>query len=102
MVRAIKIVNLWTCSKLHPASVAAVVATYIGGAFWFTASSFANPAVTIARSLTDTFSGIQPFDVRGFICAQVAGALAAAMIFKWLLPFPDRASLSAPGRRSRP
>lgn len=65
--------------------IACTVAAYITGAYWFTAStSFANPAVTIARSMTDTFSGIRPHDVWGFIGAQFIGAMAAMVIFKWL------------------
>jgi glycerol uptake facilitator-like aquaporin len=63
------------------------VASYITAAYWFTAStSFANPAVTIARSLSDTFAGIQPSDVLPFIGAQLAGALAATFLFRWLVP----------------
>jgi glycerol uptake facilitator-like aquaporin len=63
------------------------VAAYITAAYWFTAStSFANPAVTIARSLTDTFAGIRPIDVPMFVVAQVIGALAAAVLFQWLSP----------------
>lgn len=62
------------------------VAAYIVGAYWFTAStSFANPAVTLARSLTDTFAGIAPADVAGFIAAQVLGAAAATILHTWLL-----------------
>jgi glycerol uptake facilitator-like aquaporin len=63
------------------------VASYITAAYWFTAStSFANPAVTIARCLSDTFAGIQPADVPLFIVAQLAGALAATFLFRWLIP----------------
>jgi glycerol uptake facilitator-like aquaporin len=62
-----------------------MVAAWIGAAYWFTAStSFANPAITIARSLTDTFSGIRPTDVPGFITAQLLGATCAAYIGTWL------------------
>lgn len=77
---------VWTCSLTRPSSVAGAVAAYIGGAFWFTATDFANPAVTIARALTDTFSGIRPSDVAGFIAAEAAGAVAAIAVFRWLLP----------------
>lgn len=67
------------------AVVPLTVAAYITAAYWFTAStSFANPAVTIARSLTDTFSGIAPAGVPGFIVAQLAGALAATLLFRWM------------------
>lgn len=62
-----------------------MVAAWIGAAYWFTAStSFANPAITIARSLSDTFAGIRPADVPGFIVAQLAGALVALLVAKWL------------------
>lgn len=67
-------------------SVAWMVGLYITAAYWFTAStSFANPAVTIARALTDTFSGIRPIDAPGFIIAQFAGALIATVVMVWLL-----------------
>jgi glycerol uptake facilitator-like aquaporin len=63
------------------------VAAYIAAAYWFTAStSFANPAVTLARALTDTFAGIRPADVPGFIVAQLLGAGAATALFRWLVP----------------
>lgn len=67
-------------------TIALLANTIASGAYWFTAStSFANPAVTIARSLTDTFAGIRPPDVRGFIAAQLIGAAAAAVVCGWLL-----------------
>jgi glycerol uptake facilitator-like aquaporin len=63
------------------------VGAYITAAYWFTAStSFANPAVTLARALTDTFSGIRPADVPGFIVGQLAGAAMATLLFRWLIP----------------
>src|ERR1700704_3684716 len=69
------------------ASVPALVGLYITAAYWFTAStSFANPAVAIARSLSNTFSGIRPQDTPLFIVAQIAAAVAATMVFRWLLP----------------
>ncbi|WP_314946436.1 MIP/aquaporin family protein [Bradyrhizobium cosmicum] len=77
---------VWVCSRLRPASVAGVVAAYIGGAFWFTATDFANPAVTIARAFTDSFAGIRPQDILGFIMAEVLGAAVAIVVFRWLLP----------------
>jgi len=68
------------CSRYRSASVPYAVAAYVTAAYWFFSStSFANPAVTVARSLTDTFSGIRPADVPGFIAAQFGGAIAAAM-----------------------
>jgi glycerol uptake facilitator-like aquaporin len=67
---------VWGCLKYEIPTAAAAVAAYIGGAYWFTAStSFANPAVTIARSLTDTFAGIRPGDAPGFILAQLAALI---------------------------
>jgi glycerol uptake facilitator-like aquaporin len=63
------------------------VGAYITGAYWFTAStSFANPAVTLARSATNTFAGIRPADAPGFIAAQLFGAAAATLLFRWLVP----------------
>jgi glycerol uptake facilitator-like aquaporin len=67
------------------AVVPLTVAAYVTAAYWFTSStSFANPAVTIARGLTDTFSGIEPAGVPGFIAAQFLGALAATVLFRWI------------------
>jgi glycerol uptake facilitator-like aquaporin len=78
---------IWGCSRLRSASVPFAVASYITAAYWFTAStSFANPVVTIARSLSDTFAGIRPADVPLFIGAQIAGALCAMGVFRWLVP----------------
>ena len=78
---------IWGCSRLRPRAIPFAVASYITAAYWFTAStSFANPAVTIARSLSDTFAGIRPADVPPFIAAQIAGALAATLLFRWLIP----------------
>ena len=63
------------------------VAAYITAAYWFTSStSFANPAVTLARSASDTFAGIRPADVPGFIVAQTLGAASATLLFRWLVP----------------
>jgi glycerol uptake facilitator-like aquaporin len=63
------------------------VAAYITAAYWFTAStSFANPAVTIARGLSDTFTGIRPVDAPGFVIAQIFGGFAATLLFGWLVP----------------
>lgn len=78
---------IWGCSRLRAGAVPFAVAGYITSAYWFTAStSFANPAVTIARSLSDTFAGIRPSDVPPFIVAQLTGALAATFLFRWLIP----------------
>jgi glycerol uptake facilitator-like aquaporin len=73
--------------RFNPAAVATSVGLYITAAYWFTAStSFANPAVTIARALSDTFAGIRPADVAPFILAQMAGAAAAMVVSRWLVP----------------
>jgi len=88
---------VWICSLLRPSSVAGVVAAYIGAAFWFTPTDFANPAVTLARAFTDSFSGIRPSDVPGFIIAEIAGAGAAIMTFRWLLPTPTATPTPAAG-----
>src|SRR3984957_781846 len=78
---------IWGCSRLRSAAVPFAVASYITAAYWFTAStSFANPAVTIARSLSDSFAGIRRADVPLFIGAQIAGALCATFLFRWLVP----------------
>ena len=76
------------CSRLQKSVVIPfAVAAYITAAYWFTSStSFANPAVTIARSLSDTFTGIRPTDAPAFIAAQLLGALAATLVFRWLVP----------------
>ena len=77
---------IWGCSRLRSSAVPFAVGTYITAAYWFTAStSFANPAVTLARAATDTFSGIRPADVPSFIAAQLFGAAGATALFRWLL-----------------
>lgn len=78
---------IWGCSRLRSTIVPFAVGSYITAAYWFTAStSFANPAVTIARSLCDTFSGIRPLDIPLFLIAQLAGAIGATLLFRWLVP----------------
>jgi len=78
---------IWGCARFRPSSVAYAVGAYITAAYWFTAStSFANPAVTLARAASDTFAGIRPADAPGFIAAQLVGALAATVLFRWLVP----------------
>ena len=75
------------CRRSRPKAVPFAVGLYITSAFWFTAStSFANPAVTIARGLTDTFAGIRPADIPGFLMAQMLGAGIGAMLWRWLVP----------------
>ena len=83
------LVVIWGCVRYKPALVPFSVASYIVGAYWFTSStSFANPAVTLARSLSDTFAGIRPIDAPVFIIAQMLGAMSATLLFAWLAP-PD-------------
>jgi glycerol uptake facilitator-like aquaporin len=79
---------IWGCARRERSTTMPfAVAAYITAAYWFTAStSFANPAVTLARSLSDTFTGIRPLDVPGFIIAQLLGAGAATTLFRWLVP----------------
>jgi glycerol uptake facilitator-like aquaporin len=94
---------IWGCSRLRSAAVPFAVGAYITAAYWFTAStSFANPAVTLARSTTDTFAGIRPVDVPAFIAVQLVGAAAATALFRWLLPALPRAAaevVAPQGRR---
>jgi glycerol uptake facilitator-like aquaporin len=73
-------------SRVRTAATPYAVAAYIVGAYWFTSStSFANPAVTVARSLTDTFAGIRPADVPGFLLGELSGTIVAVLIIAWLL-----------------
>src|SRR5438445_6924675 len=85
---------IWGCARRRAPVVAFAVAAYITAAYWFTAStSFANPAVTLARAASDTFAGIRPADAPGFILAQLLGAAAATTLFRWLVPsLPDVAA----------
>lgn len=77
---------IWGCVKQNLSAVPLAVAAYITAAYWFTAStSFANPAVTIARGFSNTFAGIRPGDVLPFVLAQFAGAIAATMLTGWLI-----------------
>ena len=81
---------IWGCSRRRPDAVPFAVGAYITAAYWFTAStSFANPAVTIARSLSDTFAGIRAADVAWFVVAQFVGGLVATLLFRWLAPDRD-------------
>jgi glycerol uptake facilitator-like aquaporin len=76
-----------SCARRRSSMTSFAVGAYIAAAYWFTSStSFANPAVTLARSLSDTFAGIRPVDVPGFIVAQLLGATAATILFWWLMP----------------
>jgi glycerol uptake facilitator-like aquaporin len=77
---------IWCCARFRPSATAYAVGAYITSAYWFTAStSFANPAVTLARSASDTFAGIRPADAPAFVVAQLAAALAATALFRWLV-----------------
>ena len=78
---------IWGCSRHRSSAVPFAVGSYITAAYWFTAStSFANPAVTLARAVTNTFSGIRPSDAPAFLIAQLLGAAAATALFRWLIP----------------
>ncbi len=78
---------IWGCARRRAGAVPFAVGAYITAAYWFTSStSFANPAVTIARAASDTFAGIRPVDVPGFVAAQLLGAAAATATFRWLVP----------------
>lgn len=81
---------VWTTSRHRPSSTPFAVGAYITAAYWFTSStSFANPAVTLARAASDTFAGIRPADAPGFLVAQAAGAALATLVFAWLLRESD-------------
>jgi glycerol uptake facilitator-like aquaporin len=81
------LLTIFGCAARTPTAVPYAVGLYITSAYWFTAStSFANPAVTVARALSDTFAGISPGDMTAFIGAQLAGMLAAVAVGSWLWP----------------
>ena len=93
---------IWGCVRQHITAVPYAVAAYITSAYWFTAStSFANPAVTLARAASNTFAGIRPDDVAAFILAQLLGAAAATLVFRWLLPLPLHRLKGLRARRRR-
>lgn len=78
---------IWGCARRNSGFVPFAVGAYITAAYWFTSStSFANPAVTLARAASDTFAGIRPIDAPGFIAAQLLGAATATWLFRWLVP----------------
>jgi len=93
--------TIWGCVRARASVVPFAVAAYITAAYWFTAStSFANPAVTLARAASDTFAGIRPADAPGFIAAQLLGAAAATALFRWLIPtLPESAPDVVAGSR---
>jgi glycerol uptake facilitator-like aquaporin len=85
--------TIWGTVRTRPAAVPFSVGAYITAAYWFTAStSFANPAVTVARAASNTFAGIRPQDAPGFVVAQLLGALAATATFAWLVPALPKAA----------
>jgi glycerol uptake facilitator-like aquaporin len=91
--------TIWGCVRRRSEAVPFAVAAYIVAAYWFTSStSFANPAVTLARTASDTFAGIRPADAPAFIAVQLLGALAATLLFRWLVPSmpKDAASVVMP------
>jgi len=78
---------IWGCSRRRSNATAFAVGAYITAAYWFTAStSFANPAVTVARAFTNSFAGIRPIDVPTFVVAQIIGGTLATSLFRWLVP----------------
>jgi glycerol uptake facilitator-like aquaporin len=78
---------IWGCGRRRASAVPFAVGAYITAAYWFTSStSFANPAVTVARAFSDTFAGIRPSDAPGFVVAQIVGAGMATALFRWLAP----------------
>ena len=93
------IATILGCLRFKPGALAAAVGIYIGSAYWFTSStSFANPAVTIARAFTDTFAGIDPTHAPGFIVAELLGAVAASFLFSWLFETVKAKARRAPAR----
>lgn len=93
---------IWGCARRRPGIVPFAVGAYITAAYWFTSStSFANPAVTLARAASDTFAGIRPVDAPGFIIAQLFGAAAATWLFRWLVPTLPLAAANVVDRGSQ-
>lgn len=89
--------TILACLKARPVAVPWAVGLYITAAYWFTSStSFANPAVTIARGFSDTFAGINPGDVAAFIVVQLVAAALATGFFKWLLDYPPPEEATEP------
>lgn len=89
---------IWSCVRRRPTVTPFAVGAYITAAYWFTSStSFANPAVTLARAASNTFAGIRPLDAPGFIVAQLVGAGAATVLFRWLVPSIETAVPIAKG-----
>lgn len=88
---------IFCCARRNARALPYAVAAYIVGAYWFTAStSFANPAVTLARAASNTFSGIRPADAPAFVVAELLGAFAATALLRWLVPAGVTVEASAP------
>ncbi len=86
---------IWGCARRRSTAVPFAVGAYITAAYWFTSStSFANPAVTVARGFSNTFAGIRPIDVPGFVVVQFIAAIAAASLFRWLLSVPSKSDVT--------
>jgi glycerol uptake facilitator-like aquaporin len=95
--------TIWGTVRTRPTAIPFAVGAYVAAGYWFTASTcFANPAVTLARAASDTFAGIRPADVGGFIAAQLAGAIAATALFAWLVPARQVAGVDHPSVAARP
>ena len=89
--------TIWGTVRTRPGAIPFAVGAYVTAGYWFTASTcFANPAVTLARAASNTFAGIRPADVGGFLAAQLAGAMAATVLFAWLVPVRRPAAAGAP------
>jgi glycerol uptake facilitator-like aquaporin len=89
--------TIWGTVRTRPTAIPFAVGAYVTAGYWFTASTcFANPAVTLARAASNTFAGIRPADVGGFIAAQLAGATAATALFAWLVPANHGSAVDAP------
>lgn len=94
---------IWGCVRRRPSVTPFAVGAYITAAYWFTSStSFANPAVTLARAASNTFAGIRPVDAPGFIVAQLAGAAAATALLRWLVPIAETVEAPAAALAPRP
>ncbi|RMI40235.1 aquaporin family protein [Actinomadura harenae] len=84
---------IWTCSRTRSAALPAIVAAYVVGIFWFTPTGYANPAVALARTLTDTPTGIRPQDIPALLLGEAAGTATAIALLTWLTPNPHTGSL---------
>jgi glycerol uptake facilitator-like aquaporin len=95
--------TIWGTVRTRPTAIPFAVGAYVTAGYWFTASTcFANPAVTLARAASNTFAGIRPADVGGFIAAQLVGAFAATALFAWLVPVRRSARVDLPSVTAAP